>query len=247
MTKNNKLMLYYGFQECEDGIYHAFSLEDMKNLPDDSNVADELAGLLDTVPEDERFNWNCMEVQIPDSVIERIWQEATEAAINAMRQKIKKEYTIESFKKGSFYKEIKAFGYFSQTSSVESALNYSSILTKLIQTAGRLVDSYASDLAISWKSIMNDLHNASDAVLNPKTDENGELIEAPGVFRKSYLFGFRDMGVDDTTFVLNKYNSADVYSNQYGAAYREIWRLDVIVTRAACKAEMSLYQVNKVV
>lgn len=68
-------------------------------------------------------------------------------------------------------------------------INYSSILTFLIQTAGRICKHYASDLFITWSSLEEKLKN------NP--EYKGE----------KFLFGFREMGVDHNAFVLSRLNN----------------------------------------
>lgn len=45
--RNYQVQLYYGFQETEDSIYHAFEATDPEGVPDD-NVPERLAELLDT-------------------------------------------------------------------------------------------------------------------------------------------------------------------------------------------------------
>ena len=86
-------------------------------------------------------------------------------------------------------------------------INYSNILTKLIQLAGRYCESYASDLFIDWSSIDESLQNAS--------------IESG-----SHLFGFRETGVDHNSFIFSRANESYRY---YEYAYRAIWRLDIEV------------------
>ena len=61
-------------------------------------------------------------------------------------------------------------------------INTSSILTRLIQEAGRKCESYASDLFIDWIEINNKLENGT-----MKTSD--------------YYFGFRRNGVDHKGFV----------------------------------------------
>lgn len=61
-------------------------------------------------------------------------------------------------------------------------INYSGILSDLICKAGRYCKHYASDLFIDWKEIENSLDNA---------DYKGD----------TYLFGFREMGVDHGAWI----------------------------------------------
>ena len=147
-----------------------------------------------------------------------------------------KTYTIESFKKKTIAPVIKAEGYISRD-NLDGSINYSSILSKLIQETGRLVDSYASDLFISWKCIMKDLRTIEENILT----ETGSQDE----YSKSYLFGLRESGVDHAAFVLSRYNNSGAYGNYYGAEYRSIWRMDLSVRREDGHIEMSLYEVDK--
>ena len=85
-------------------------------------------------------------------------------------------------------------------------INYSTILTRLIQEAGRICEFYASDLFIDWRSIVEALEDG--------TIETG-----------SYLFGFRDSGVDEAKSVLYWYNETSHGLEHYSA----IWKLDINV------------------
>lgn len=103
-------------------------------------------------------------------------------------------------------------------------INYSSILTRLIQEAGRICEFYASDLFIDWRSIVEALEDG--------TIETG-----------SYLFGFRDSGVDEAQSVLYWYNETS-HGREY---YSAIWRLDIDVELVAPGRErigMKLYRVR---
>lgn len=56
-------------------------------------------------------------------------------------------------------------------------INYSNILTKLIQAAGSTCESYASDLFIDWPSVVTEINQNKAEEIN-------------------FLFGFRDSGID---------------------------------------------------
>ena len=100
-------------------------------------------------------------------------------------------------------------------------INYSSILTRLIQECGRLCESYASDLFITWNSIVRKLEE--------KTMETS-----------AYLFGVREMGVDHNDFVLSRYNTNGCYAKH---EYRKIYRLDVVVDGDLIR--MELYEIER--
>lgn len=105
-------------------------------------------------------------------------------------------------------------------------LNYSHILTKLIQEAGRWCRFYASDLFIDWFAIVKQL-------------EDGTLESG------SHLFGFRELGVDHTKAVLYHYNNAEAARYEY----RALWRLDIVVEETESphthNANMKLYEVQR--
>lgn len=105
-----------------------------------------------------------------------------------------KEYTVEDFQIENVIETVEGSwnGYYFD-------VNYSIILTKLIQSAGRFCKYYASDLFISWRCVDKDLHNAE-------------------VENKTYLFGMRKMGVDHDSYILSRRNQgyiSDVYSEMY--------------------------------
>ena len=100
-------------------------------------------------------------------------------------------------------------------------INYSSVLTKLIQECGRLCESYASDLFITWNGIYQKIKE--------KTMETSV-----------YLFGIREMGVDHNEFVVSRYNNNGCYAKY---EYRKIYRLDVVVSGDVIK--MELYEIER--
>lgn len=107
-----------------------------------------------------------------------------------------KIYTLNDFNK------IKLNATTTKTSGRVAEINTSSILTKLIQSAGRFCESYASDLFISWQTVLRDI-------------ERDELQE-------TYLFGMREAGVDHAGFILSRFNSDAIVAHY---EYRQIWRL----------------------
>ena len=93
-------------------------------------------------------------------------------------------------------------------------INYSSILTRLIQEAGRWCESYASDLFVQWKYR-----------IDQKLD-NGTL------YTDTFVFAFRDGGVDHEEWYEN-------HKNEYNY-YRAIWFLDVVTDEG--KIKMTLHK-----
>lgn len=92
-------------------------------------------------------------------------------------------------------------------------INYSSILTKLIQEAGRWCEYYASDLFITWHDI------------DKKLDDGTMGTE-------QFIFGFRDNGVDHKEWY-------ELHKNDVGR-YRAVWFLDVTINDG--KMEMVLHK-----
>ena len=131
----------------------------------------------------------------------------------------------------SYIKPIVADGstsYYGDRNAIE--INYSSILTRLIQEAGRYCEDFASDLFIDWKII-------DDALLQGNIES------------ETKLFGFRQYGVDHINFVFSQaHNSPRLYQYEY----RSIWRLDIEVTtdenywwhKVKKDVKMTLYRVR---
>lgn len=114
----------------------------------------------------------------------------------------KKEFTIDDFITPVLDGEP-----IEETAQCGSTLNCSSILTKLIQEAGRWCKRYASDLFIDWYYLARDL-------------ENNTLDD------RTMLFGFRENGVDGNRFVCSRYTQDDTVARY---DYRSLWRLDIHV------------------
>lgn len=108
-----------------------------------------------------------------------------------------------------------------ETQGRDFDINYSDILTKLIQECGRLCEHYASDLFITWNSIVHQLQS--------KTMETS-----------TYLFGIREMGVDNNSYILNRYNNNGYFAKY---EYRKMYRLDIIVDDDLIK--MKLYEIDR--
>ena len=104
------------------------------------------------------------------------------------------------------------------------SINYSSVLTRLIQEAGRICEFYASDLFIGWRTI-------------------AESLEDGSVETGSRLFGFRKSGVDEARSILYWRNET---SRALPDHYSTIWRLDIDVELVAPgreRVKMKLYRV----
>jgi len=104
------------------------------------------------------------------------------------------------------YKTIEASGRINSFSG-KYDINESTILTKLIQDAGRFCEHYASDLFIDWNDVLRfcDANTGNEA-------------------KKMFLFGFRQNGVDSESAVKNNFMTNDTMARY---KYRALWRLDV--------------------
>lgn len=74
--KKYQAEIFYGYQKCEDGIYHSFELTDPDARKDEDDMVEKLADLLDTEPGDDRFNYDSMYVALPESLVDRIRADA---------------------------------------------------------------------------------------------------------------------------------------------------------------------------
>lgn len=102
-------------------------------------------------------------------------------------------------------------------------INYSSILSRLIFEAGRWCRRFASDLFIDWYIIQKKL-------------DDGSLKTG------TYLFGFREDGVDGTSFIEARYENESLYGRAY-LTYRALWRMDVEVNDDEVK--FTLYECSR--
>lgn len=90
-------------------------------------------------------------------------------------------------------------------------INYSSIVTYLIQIAGRFCESYASDLFLIWSCLEDRIKDK---------EYRGEKL----------ILGFRRMGVDKNDIVVKNYNANPYY-------YRQI----VVIEIEATGDEIDIY------
>lgn len=135
--------------------------------------------------------------------------------------------TINDFKAIDGQKPIISKG---EISKNKYNINTSSIWTKLIQEAGRWCKNFASDLLLDYEKIA--------------TKMEGATLET-----ESYLFGFRESGVDHNNYIFSRYSNQTIYGSA-ALEYRAIWRLDVAVEEmeSACQTRnvtFSLYEVHR--
>lgn len=84
-------------------------------------------------------------------------------------------------------------------------INYSGILTRLIQEAGTVTAHYASDLFISWESFL---------------EAAEEKMKSLDNFDVTTYFGFRECGVDGPVYIETKISSPEIYGSPYASIFR---------------------------
>lgn len=126
----------------------------------------------------------------------------------------KSRITIDDFKMGSVL--FTAEGYWVNANQYYNGIseegkfdiNYSSILSFLIQRAGGICKHYSSDLFITWNYIQDKLKDSH---------YKGDKI----------LFGFREMGVDSNGFILSRCNNYGI--KNMNDEIKELYVLDIKV------------------
>lgn len=76
MTKEYQVKLFYGWEETENGTFHAFEAVDPNVEHDAEKISEELAEQLDRKVDDIAFDYNSMYVSLPDTLIQRIQEDA---------------------------------------------------------------------------------------------------------------------------------------------------------------------------
>lgn len=119
------------------------------------------------------------------------------------------------------YEPIYAHGYWHED---RWHINYSSIMTALIQIAGTYVDFYASDLLHTW---------------NYKIEKHFSDPEWKG---NTIYIGFREMGVDDYEEG-NDYNCIEMNKKENGHYYyRRIVKLETMIVKDEITMQLSHIQ-----
>ncbi len=103
-------------------------------------------------------------------------------------------------------------------------VNYSAMLTRLIQEAGRWCEAFASDLFIDWHAVERHLE---------KMEEFSNT---------SFVFGMRRLGVDDGIAVFNRTQGS---SGSLLREYRAVWCLDV--KKAGERVFLSFYIPDRII
>ena len=78
LQEKYQVKLFYGWEEGECGIYHAFKAVDPNADHNDDQIGAELAEQLDREPKDDNFDFNSMYVNLPESLIKRIRADAVQ-------------------------------------------------------------------------------------------------------------------------------------------------------------------------
>ncbi len=82
--KPYQIELFYGFEECEDGIWHAFEVCDPDTFPCEDEIGQKLANTLQVSPNSFSFKFDSMYINLPESVVEKIRADAVKEYIGNM-------------------------------------------------------------------------------------------------------------------------------------------------------------------
>ena len=69
MDNKQTIVLNFGYRDVEDGITHVFITGDASESADAGTMAYELSSLLGTTPEDDAFNWDTVQINIPEETV----------------------------------------------------------------------------------------------------------------------------------------------------------------------------------
>ena len=116
------------------------------------------------------------------------------------------EWTIENLQVGECY--ACAIGRWDERTNMWN-VNYSDILTRLIQEAGKHCKYYASDLFIDWATICKKLEN-------PECED------------EAFVFGFVENGIDNKEIVEEQMNENGAFMLRY---YKSVWLLTIAKTK----------------
>lgn len=75
---NRQVLLYYAWEEGESGIFHAFNAADPASSVDEKEKDALYEQLGITEDSSSSYNWNCMYINLPESLIQRIKAEGVE-------------------------------------------------------------------------------------------------------------------------------------------------------------------------
>lgn len=106
--------------------------------------------------------------------------------------------------------EIRNFGTDDAPQRLCSNINYTDILSALITEAGKVCKHYASDLFVSWESLLNDISKIEE--------KESEIVK---------YFGFRELGVDHEVYIQTKLAAPECYGDK---PYQSVYKL-VVNTR----------------
>ena len=112
-----------------------------------------------------------------------------------------------------------------ERNSLGHFINYSAILTRLIQEAGMVTTSYASDLFISWESFLEEVESSMKLCRD---------------FTVTTFMGFRKHGVDGPEYIEARFFSPEIYGNPY----QSIFRLDLSATYHVYDMSEPVYEVS---
>lgn len=78
-----QILLYYLWQESDEGVYHSFAAADAEfRMKDDDSIVQRLEEMMgcDLDDPDIRADWDCMFINLPQSTVDRIKKKGAEEA-----------------------------------------------------------------------------------------------------------------------------------------------------------------------
>lgn len=86
--KRYYITLFYGYEETENGeVFHAFDATSTDIRETDEIMDVKLARMLDCDVDDGRFNWDMMDIALPESVVRQIREDAIVDAMAELNRK----------------------------------------------------------------------------------------------------------------------------------------------------------------
>lgn len=71
-----QIELFYGYEDGECGIWHTFEAHDPDARSDEAKIKERLADSLDISSDSVDFNYNSMYIDLPESVVKKIRDDA---------------------------------------------------------------------------------------------------------------------------------------------------------------------------
>lgn len=83
-----KICLYYGCEVHYDDVYHSFVAVHPDNPDDNGDVVKEIKEMLEPISEESTFDYDRMDIRIPDSVVRRIKEDAVREFKDELQKRV---------------------------------------------------------------------------------------------------------------------------------------------------------------